>query len=64
MSTTVPPSPPGPVMVKVVNGFEFEIVNVPPPLEGSGDPGGQKTAVTTFPTIVAQRISCICCKRK
>ena len=55
MSTMVPPSPPGPVMVKVVNGFEFEIVNVPPPLEGFGDPGGQKTAVTTFPTIVAQQ---------
>ena len=55
MSTMVPAKPPGPDIVNVVKDVEFEIVNVPPPLLGSGDPGGQKTEVTTFPTIVAQQ---------
>ena len=31
ISIIVPAKPPGPVTVKVVNGLEFEIVNVPPP---------------------------------
>ena len=31
MSTIVPASPPGPVIVKVVNEVGFDMVNVPPP---------------------------------
>ena len=41
MSKTVPFWPPGPVIVKVVNGDVFEIVNIPPPLFRVGDPDGQ-----------------------
>ena len=55
MSTMVPAKPPGPDIVNVVNEIGFEIVNVPPPFTGSGEPEGQPIAVTTFPTIVAQQ---------
>ena len=41
MSTIVPASPPGPEIVNVVNGDGFDIVNVPPPFCGSGEPVGQ-----------------------